>query len=119
MYTVYETLKQLEVIGKIIVAIYSKIDKVEREERRLLKDLPTDYQLVTSTKTGEGIGELKDTLEMILCNQETYLEKIYPYGEANRIRAIRKYGELLSEKYREDGITMKAYMPAAIYGQLT
>ena len=71
-----------------------------------------------SAKTGEGIGELKDTLEMILRNQKVYLEKIYPYNEAGRIQSIRKYGELLSEEYGEDGITVKAYVPAAIYGQL-
>ena len=107
MYTVYETLKQLEVTGKIMVTIYNKIDKIEEEE-----------QLAISAKTGEGIGELKDTLEMILRNQKVYLEKIYPYNEAGRIQSIRKYGELLSEEYGEDGITVKAYVPAAIYGQL-
>ena len=117
MYTVYETLKQLEVTGKIMVTIYNKIDKIEEEERRLPKDL-SDYQLAISAKTGEGIGELKDTLEMILRNQKVYLEKIYPYNEAGRIQAIRKYGELLSEEYGEDGITVKAYVPAAVYGQL-
>ena len=118
MYTVYETLKQLEVTGKIMVTIYNKIDKIEEEERRLPKDLSADYQLAISAKTGEGIGELKDTLEMILRNQKVYLEKIYPYNEAGRIQAIRKYGELLSEEYGEDGITVKAYVPAAVYGQL-
>ena len=116
MYTVYETLKQLEVTGKIMVTIYNKIDKIEEEERRLPKDLSADYQLAISAKTGEGIGELKDTLEMILRNQKVYLEKIYPYNEAGRIQAIRKYGELLSEEYGEDGITVKAYVPAAVYG---
>lgn len=118
MYTVYETLKQLEVTGKIMVTIYNKIDKIEEEEQRLPKDLSADYQLAISAKTGEGIGELKDTLEMILRNQKVYLEKIYPYNEAGRIQSIRKYGELLSEEYGEDGITVKAYVPAAIYGQL-
>ena len=116
MYTVYETLKQLEVTGKIMVTIYNKIDKLE--EYRLPKDLTADYQLAISAKTGEGIETLKDTLETILRNQKVYLEKVYPYHEAGRIQAIRKYGELLSEEYGEDGITVKAYVPAALYGQL-
>ena len=116
MHTVYETLKQLEVTGKIMVTIYNKIDKLE--EYRLPKDLTADYQLAISAKTGEGIETLKDTLETILRNQKVYLEKVYPYQEAGRIQAIRKYGELLSEEYGEDGITVKAYVPAALYGQL-
>lgn len=116
MHTVYETLKQLEVTGKIMVTIYNKIDQLE--ERRFPKDLMADYQVAISAKTGEGIGELNDTLETILRNQKVYLEKIYPYNEAGRIQAIRKYGELLSEEYGEEGITVKAYVPAALYGQL-
>lgn len=116
MHTVYETLKQLEVTGKIMVTIYNKIDQLE--ERRFPKDLMADYQVAISAKTGEGIGELKDMLETILRNQKVYLEKIYPYNEAGRIQAIRKYGELLSEEYGEEGITVKAYVPAALYGQL-
>lgn len=116
MHTVYETLKQLEVTEKIMVTVYNKIDRLE--ERRLPKDLSADYQLAISAKTGEGVGDLKDTLETILRNQKVYLEKVYPYQEAGRIQAIRKYGELLSEEYRDDGITVKAYVPAALYGQL-
>lgn len=116
MHTVYETLKQLEVTGKIMVTIYNKIDQLEA--RRFPKDLMADYQVAISAKTGEGIGELKDALETILRNQKVYLEKIYPYNEAGRIQAIRKYGELLSEEYGEEGITVKAYVPAALYGQL-
>ena len=31
---------------------------------------------------------------------------------------IRKYGELLSEEYTQDGIAVTAYVPAELYGQL-
>lgn len=116
MHVVYETLKQLDVTEKIVVTVYNKIDVPETV--RLPKDLAADYQLSVSAKTGEGIRDLKDTLESILRNQKVYLEMVYSYQEAGRIQMIRKYGELLSEEYGESGIVVKAYVPAAMYGQL-
>lgn len=116
MHIVYETLKQLEVTDKIMVTIFNKIDKLE--QKVIVKDLKADYQLSVSAKTGEGVDKLQDTLEMILRNQKVYLERIYPYTEAGRIQLIRKYGELLTEEYGEEGITVKAYVPASLYGQL-
>ncbi len=115
MHIVYDTLKQLEVTDKIMVTVFNKIDRLEQEV--ILKDLSSDYQIQISAKTGAGIPELKELLETILRNQKVYLEKVYSYKEAGRIQLIRKYGELLSEEYGEDGIGVKAYVPASMYSQ--
>ena len=61
---------------------------------------------------------LLDSLEEILRNQKIDLEKTYSYQEAGKIQQIRKYGELLSEEYTQDGIAVTAYVPAELYGQL-
>ncbi len=116
MHTVYETLKQLEVTDKILVTVFNKTDKLEGEV--ILKDLSADYQVKMSAKTGQGADELLETLENILRNDRIYLEKVYGYGDAGKIQSIRKYGELLAEEYQEDGIFVKAYVPAELYGQL-
>ena len=42
----------------------------------------------------------------------------FSYQEAGKIQQIRKYGELLSEEYTQDGIAVTAYVPAELYGQL-
>ena len=46
------------------------------------------------------------------------MEGIFSYEKGNRISAIRKYGELLQEEYREEGIYVKAYVPAELYPNL-
>lgn len=51
-------------------------------------------------------------------NEQIYLEKVYSYEEAGRIQEIRRFGELLEEEYTEEGIRIKAYVPAELYGQL-
>ena len=55
---------------------------------------------------------------MILRNCKIYLEKVFSYQEAGRIQTIRKYGQLLKEEYREDGIYVEAYVPTELYAGL-
>lgn len=116
MHIVYDTLRQLEVTDKIMITVFNKIDKLQEEV--ILKDLSADYQVKLSAKTGQGVEFLLETLETVLRNERIYLEKSYPYEEAGRIQSIRKYGELLEEEYTEDGILVKAYVPAELYSQL-
>lgn len=116
MHIVYDTLKELEVTDKIMVTVFNKMDKMNQS--MILKDLSADYQVKISARTGEGTEELLQLLETILKNQQLYLEKVYSYQEAGKIQLIRRYGELLEEEYKEEGIGIKAYVPAELYGQL-
>lgn len=116
MHVVYETLKELQVTDKTMVTVFNKTDREGADT--ILKDLSADYQVRLSAKTGQGTGALCEVLETILRDDRIYLEKVYGYGEAGRIQSIRKYGELLEEEYQEEGILVKAYVPAELYGQL-
>ncbi len=116
MHIVYDTLKQLQVTDKILFTVFNKIDQLQADV--ILKDLSADYQVKISAKSGDGVDSLLEILETILRNQRIYLERTYPYGEAGKIQQIRKYGQLLSEEYTEEGIAVKAYVPAELYGKL-
>lgn len=116
MYVVYDTLKQLGVEDKEYITLFNKIDRAEKEQ--VLRDFRSDHQLKISAKTGEGLDELLELLGAILRSRKVYLERTYPYAQAGRIQLIRKYGELLSEEYGEDGIAVKAYVPAELYTSL-
>lgn len=116
LYTVYETLRKLQIGDQEIVTVFNKIDCLK--EDTVLRDIHSDYQVKISARTGEGISGLLDTLETILRNRKVYLEKLYPYGEAGKIQSIRKYGQLLTEEYRDDGIFVTAYVPDEWYSEL-
>lgn len=116
MHVVYDTLRELGVEDKIFVTVFNKVDIKESDE--LPRDLHSDYQVRISAKTGEGLEQLIDTLEKILRSQKIYLERLFPYQEAGKIQTIRKYGELLAEEYQEDGIAVKAYVPAELFAGL-
>ena len=62
--------------------------------------------------------QLLETLEEILREDKQLLEGIFPYDKGGQLTVIRKYGELLEEEYRENGIYVKAFVPAELYKNL-
>ena len=116
MHIVYETLDNLGVKDKQIITLFNKQDKLRLSgETPVLRDFKADYTEATSIKQGEGNDNLLTDIAQILRNQKIYIEKLMPYSEAGKIQLIRKYGELLKEEYREDGIYVEAYVPIEIY----
>lgn len=113
MYIVYETLMNLEVKDKPIITAFNKQDKVDGE--MILRDFRADHIVSISAKHGMGLDKLQDTIEEVLRSQKVLIEKVYPYAEAGKIQMIRKYGELLEEEYRGEGIFARGYVPAEIY----
>ena len=113
MYIVYETLTNLEVKNKPIITAFNKQDKVEGET--ILRDFRADHIVRISAKNGDGLEELQGIIEEVLRGQKVLIEKVYDYAEAGKLQMIRKYGELLEEEYRSEGIYAKGYVPAEIY----
>ena len=113
MYIVYETLMNLEVKNKPVITAFNKQDKVDGEV--ILRDFKADHVVNISAKTGEGLENLQNVIEEVLREQKILIEQLYPYADAGKIQLIRKYGELLEEEYREEGIFAKGYIPIEIY----
>ena len=116
MHIVYETLDMLGVKDKKIVTLFNKLDKVEENE--LIHDFKADKTLKISAKSGEGLTQFKEILEEILREDKKLLEGTFPYDQGGQLTIIRKYGELLEEEYRENGIYVKAFVPIEIYSNL-
>ncbi|NLK78146.1 MAG: GTPase HflX [Clostridiales bacterium] len=116
MHTVYETLEMLGVKDKKVITLFNKLDKVEEPE--ILHDFKADKTLRISARTGEGLPKFKETLEEILREDKKLLEGTFPYSEGGQLTIIRKYGELLEEEYRDDGIYVKAFVPVELYRNL-
>jgi len=116
MHVVYETLRELDIVDKTIITVFNKTD--QKTDPEFPRDLKSDYQVRISARTGAGIKDLTDLIEHVLRSRKIYLERIFSYQEAGKIQTIRKYGELLEESYREDGIAVKAYIPAEFYAGL-
>lgn len=117
MHIVYETLYQLDIKEKTIVTLFNKQDAVV--EKDPLRDFKADRTISISARTGQGLDELKELLCELLRENKILVERTVPYDAAGIIQQIRKSGELLEEEYRAEGIYVKAYVPAELYGKLS
>lgn len=109
MHVVYMTLQDLGVVDKKILTVFNKCDRITGEE--ILQDFRADKTLRISAKTGMGLDTLKEVFEDMLRDGKVLLKHTFPYEKAGEIQKIRKYGELLKEEYRPEGIYVEAYVP--------
>ncbi len=117
MHTVYETLDLLGAGDKKVITVFNKVDKLS-EDAEVIKDCKADKTVRISAKKQIGLENLIQEIEEILREQKVYLERIFTYNDAGKIQLIRKYGQLLEEEYREEGIFIRAYLPKELYYQL-
>lgn len=116
MHIVYDTLANLGIRDKPIITAFNKQDKLETENT--LKDFKADYTVKISAKTGMGVDNLLEIIEKVLMEQKILIEELFSYNDAGKIQMIRKYGQLLEEEYRQDGIFVKAYISKKIYHKI-
>jgi GTP-binding protein HflX len=117
--TVYETLRNLHVDDdsqRPVITVFNKIDKTTNE--LILKDMRAERSVNISARTGQGVDRLLLIIEEQLRKQKCYIRHTFPYTEAGAPGLIRKYGELITEEYLDDGIFVEAYVPKEILGKL-
>lgn len=116
MYTVYEALQNLDVKDKVVITAFNKQDRLT--EVPIIRDFKADHIVNISARTGQGLDALQSVIEQILRERKIEISRTYSYADAGKIQLIRKYGELLEEEYREDGIFVHAFVPKELYGKI-
>ena len=116
MYTAYETLQNLDVKDKVVITAFNKQDRLT--EVPIIRDFKADHIANISARTGQGLDALQSVIEQILRERKIEISRTYSYADAGKIQLIRKYGELLEEEYREDGIFVHAFVPKELYGKI-
>ncbi|MBR6527946.1 MAG: GTPase HflX [Lachnospiraceae bacterium] len=112
MHVVYETLKSLGVNDKVMITLFNKCDRPGCDTS--IRDFQADHILKISAATGQGLDDVKELLAKILRDRKIYVERFYPYKDAGKVQIIRKYGQLLSEEYLDEGIAVTAYVPVEV-----
>lgn len=116
MYIVYETLDHLDVKNKKILTLFNKIDI--RTDDDPLQDFRADHVLQISATENAGLDAVKDVLQEMLREDKIYIERVIPYAQAGVLQLVRNKGELVSEEYVPEGISIRAYVPMEVYGKL-
>ena len=119
MQVVYQTLKELGVENKPIFTLMNKQDLLSEEEKDLFeRDMQADRTIEISVKDGIGLDELREVLLSFLRNRKKYVERLYGYDEMGKIQLFRKYGQIVTEEYRDDGVAVTGYVPKEYYNQI-
>ena len=116
MYIVYETLDHLGVKNKKILTLFNKIDI--RTDDDPLQDFRADHVLQISAAENAGLDAVKDVLQEMLREDKIYIERVIPYAQAGVLQLVRNKGELVSEEYVPEGMSIRAYVPMEVYGKL-
>lgn len=77
-----------------------------------------DYTVNAAIKKGVGLDEINNAIEEALKSMRVMINKVFSYDKAGNVGLIRKYGQLISEEYKEDGIYVKAYVPVNLVNKL-
>lgn len=117
MYVVYDTLKSLGIENKTIITLFNKCDCYESRGKST-QDYRADAVLSVSAATGEGLDRLKELLADILRQRKIYIERSYSYKDMGKIQLIRRYGQVLSEEYGDDGVKVTGYVPLEWIGKV-
>ena len=122
MKVVYETLDMLfdkasssDIISKMIITLFNKIDKVENPDDRLgLLDKRASQVLQISAKKGLGLDGISESIDTLLREDRQYIETLIGYKDMSLLSEIKSRGEILEEKYQEEGVWIRAYVPQQI-----
>ncbi len=113
MDVVYDTLEKLGIADKPVITMYNKVDKLDNDIM-LGSDIRSRCTIRASARKKLGLDKLLDEIMNIIDDGMRYIEQVIPYSDAAKIQDIRKYGQLIEEDYRADGIFVKAKIPKQI-----
>jgi GTP-binding protein HflX len=107
-----------EVLGEIgagdsaRLLVFNKADLLSEEERReALLDHPD--AILVSALTGEGVEELRDSIEGAFEETLREVELLVPYSEGSRLHELHELAGELERTDRSDGVLVRARLPAA------
>lgn len=100
---------------KKIITIYNKIDKLTNQDDRLgLLDKRASQVLQVSAKKRIHLEDISEAIDSLLREDREYVETTISYKDMSLLAEIKSRGEILEEKYQEDGVWIKAYIPRQI-----
>ena len=89
------------------IIAFNKADLIDDDERLVLQGLEPGAYFVSS-RTGEGIPELREAVEDALPRPAVEIHAIVPYDRGDLVAAIHESGQLLSTEHGEAGTEVRA-----------
>ncbi|HNX91709.1 MAG TPA: GTPase HflX [Candidatus Omnitrophota bacterium] len=111
---VFEVLKELGAIGKKVLTVLNKADKVTDEFDIDRIKFKFDDPVVISASKKEGFEELLNRIVAGLQGEMEDIEMTIPHSAYKLLGMIKENGSVISERYTEKGVVVKARVPRKI-----
>jgi GTP-binding protein HflX len=99
------------------IVAFNKADLVDEDTRLVLRGLEPDA-LFVSSRTGEGIAELRAVVEDALPLPEREVHALIPYERGDLVSAIHETGIFLSQSHEEGGTLVHARVAPRLAAEL-
>lgn len=99
------------------IVVFNKADLIDDDTRLLLRGLVPSAVFVSS-RTGEGIDELRRVIEDALPLPEVELRVLLPYDRGDLVSAVHEHGMIYEETHEAEGTALHARVGAALAGRL-
>ena len=103
-----------EIVELIVI---NKVDRATAETLRVLHASYPDAAFI-SARTGEGLDQLRTTIESLLPRPEIEIRALVPYERGDLVNRIHQTGEFLATEHRADGTLVAARVSPALAAEL-
>lgn len=99
------------------IVVFNKADLISADERLVLQGLEPDAHFVSS-RSGEGIEQLRVAIEKALPMPAIEVHALVPYDRGDLVAAIHETGILLSAEHGESGTEIHAHVSERLAAEL-
>lgn len=99
------------------VVVFNKADLIDDDTRLVLRGLEP-RALFASSRTGEGLDELRAAIEAALPLPAVEVDVLVPYDRGDLVSAIHEQGMILSQAHEEGGTAVHARVGAHLAARL-
>lgn len=99
------------------IVVFNKADLIDPDTRLVLRGLEPKAHFVSS-RTGEGIVELRATIEDALPLPAVEVHALVPYDRGDLVNAVHESGHILSTQHEEGGTAVHAHVSERLAAEL-
>lgn len=99
------------------IVVFNKIDLVDDSQRLVLAGL-APHAAFASSRTGEGIEELRSLVERTLPRPEVEVRALIPYERGDLLAQIHESGQFLDQRHEEQGTLVHARVGQRLAAEL-
>ena len=109
--TTREVIAELGIGEKPLLLVFNKIDKLQSAEELTLLKRKYPEAVCISVKTGVGLDDFRERIIRLVREMYTPKKYEFPLSRHDLVAFIHRHGEVLDKEYRDNSISVAAFVP--------